>query len=62
MGKQVKKEKVPVMTDKREVGESFQEDIKEREMERKTLDRRRRKRRRSAGRYESDGRQDVEER
>lgn len=58
----MKKEKVKVMTDKREEGESFQEDIKEREMERKTLDMRRRKRKRSAGRYESDGRQDLEER
>lgn len=49
------------MTDRMEEEESFQEDIKERETERKTLDKRRR-RRRSAGRYERDGRQDVEER
>lgn len=59
----MKKDKVTGLTDKREEEESFQEDIKEREMERKTLDRRRRRKmRRSAGRYESDGRQDVEER
>lgn len=51
------------MTDRMEEEASFQQDIKERETERKTLDRgRRKRRRRSAGRYERDGRQDVEER